>query len=193
VIYILFNIFAPLHWPGYNTAGDLTPVGTPTRRLWAWLAAPYFILSIVFTAAIWKRSGQNPPLRIAAVLMIMYGVVCTIWLFAPILQSKTITVVKGDFLDTLYFSLGLTSQIIYLLALGFTAAAFGKWFRRYAIAIFIALLIFGALVFIVVPVISPSTPTPPYGIWERINICILLLWIMVLTLTCYGNKSRSGS
>jgi hypothetical protein len=191
VIYILFNIFAPLQWPAYNSirdGGNFGALGVPTRRLWAWLCAPYLVITIAFIAVIWKSSSQNYPLRIAAVLMIVYGVLCFIWLFAPIIQPETPLAVKKDISSYLYFSLGLVTQIIYLSALGFSVLAFGKWFGLYAIAIFAVLLVFGVLIFIVVPVIIPIQPTPPFGIWERLNICIFLLWAIVLALTCYGNK-----
>jgi len=67
-----------------------------------------------------------------------------------------------------------------LLAIGFGAAAFGKGFRLYSIASLVILVAFGALTFLDAPRIAANLPTPWVGIWERINIGVFLLWVVVL-------------
>lgn len=87
---------------------------------------------------------------------------------------------RATFSDTLHIGLGVITQIIFFLALGFAAVAFGKWFRIYSIATFIMLLVFGTFTFIEAPGVASNKPTPFIGVWERINIGVFLLWIVVL-------------
>jgi hypothetical protein len=75
------------------------------------------------------------------------------------------------------------------LAIGFGAAAFGRRFRRYSIASIVVLLAFGALTFLEAPRLQTNLPTPWIGLWERINISVFLLWVVVLATVLW----RSGT
>jgi len=86
----------------------------------------------------------------------------------------------ATFSDTLHLALGVVTEVIYLLALGFAAAAFGRAFRVYSIATFAVLSVFGALTFRDAPGISVNQATPLIGVWERINIGVFLIWVIVL-------------
>jgi hypothetical protein len=76
--------------------------------------------------------------------------------------------------------LGAVTEMLYLVALAFAAKAFGRQFRIYSIATFLVLLIFGALTFANAPNVGKNLPTPLIGVWERINIGVFLLWVIVL-------------
>ena len=67
-----------------------------------------------------------------------------------------------------------------LLAMAFGAAAFGSRFRLYSIASLVILMVFGALTFLDAPGIAANLPTPWIGVWERINVGVFLLWVVVL-------------
>ena len=67
-----------------------------------------------------------------------------------------------------------------LLAIAFGAAAFGKRFRLYSIASLVILVASGALTFLDAPRIAANLPTPWVGVWERINLGVFLLWVVVL-------------
>jgi len=82
----------------------------------------------------------------------------------------------------MHIALGAGTEILYLLALGFAAAALGKQFRLYSIATFVVLLVFGILTFLDAPGIAKNQPTPLIGVWERINIGVFLLWVIVLAI-----------
>jgi hypothetical protein len=45
----------------------------------------------------------------------------------------------------------------------------------------VVLLLFGALTFIDAPGVAVNQPTPFIGVWERINIGVFLLWVVVLS------------
>ena len=74
----------------------------------------------------------------------------------------------------------MVTVLLMLLAMGFGAAAFGKRFRLYSIATMAILAAFGTLTSVNAPRISANLPTPLVGVWERINIGVFLLWVVVL-------------
>jgi hypothetical protein len=70
-----------------------------------------------------------------------------------------------------------------LLAIGAAAAAFGTRFRLYSLATLVILAAFGASTFLDAPRIAANLPTPWIGVWERINLGVFLLWVVVLAVT----------
>ena len=186
VLYVALNIFVSMQWPSYNSASqtvsELSAVGAPTRSLWVWLCIPYTLLVIAFAWGVWKSAGQNHPLRIAGGLMIAYGVLGVLWPFAPMHLRETLAAGGATFSDTIHIALGVVTEIIYLLALLFAARTFGKLFRIYSIITFVVLLFFGSLTFMEAPGVAVNEPTPMIGVWERINIGIFLLWMIVLAI-----------
>jgi pimeloyl-ACP methyl ester carboxylesterase len=75
------------------------------------------------------------------------------------------------------------TNILFMLAIGFGAAAFGKRFRFYSIATMLILIAFGALAGMDAPHLQANLPTPWIGVWERINIFVYMLWQAVLATT----------
>ena len=69
------------------------------------------------------------------------------------------------------------------LAIAVGATAFGKAFRLYSVCSILVLLAFGALTFLDAPRLQANLPTPWMGLWERINISVFLLWVVVLAAT----------
>jgi hypothetical protein len=196
LLYIAINIIVPMQWQGYNSAAqtpsELSAIGAPTRMLWMVLSTPYTFLMIAFAWGVWKSAGGNRPLRIAGGLMFAYGALGLIWPFAPMHLRETLAAGGGTFSDTMHIALGAVTEIIYLLALGFAAVALGKQFRIYSIATFVVLLVFGILTFLDAPGISKNQPTPLIGVWERINIGVFLLWVVVLAILLRTGKAANS-
>ena len=186
VLYVAINIIVPMQWAGYScasqTPSELSAIGAPTRQLWVWVSAPYTLLVTAFAWGVWKSAGQNRPLRIAGGLMMVYGALGVIWPFAPMHLRETLAAGGATFSDTLHLILGAVTEILYLFALGFAATAFGRKFRIYSIATFVILLFFGVLTFLDAPGIAKNQPTPLIGVWERINIGVFLIWVVVLAI-----------
>jgi hypothetical protein len=184
LLYIAINIIVPMQWEGYSlaaqTPSELSAIGAPTRTLWMVLSTPYTFLMIAFAWGVWKSAGENRRLRISGGLMVAYGALGFIWPFAPMHLREALAAGGGTFSDTMHLALGAVTEVLYLLALGFAAAALGKQFRIYSIATFLVLLVFGVLTFLDAPGISKNLPTPLIGVWERINIGVFLLWVIVL-------------
>ncbi|GEM_PF-2702002 len=186
VLYLLMNIIVPMRWPAYDSASqtisELSAIGAPTRTLWMWLSIPYTLLVTGFGWGVWMSAPNNKRLRIAGILLFAYGALGILWPFAPMHVRETIAAGGSTFSDTLHIALGVVTEMLYLFALFFTAAALGKKFLVYSALTFIVLLIFVTMTFLDAPGIAKNEPTPFIGIWERINIGVFMLWSAVLAL-----------
>lgn len=186
ILYAVITLAVPLQWEDYDSASqtvsELSAVGAPTRMLWIGVSSPYTVLVIAFSWGVWKSAGDNRRLRIAGGLMIAYGALGLIWPFAPMHLRETLAAGGSTFSDTVHIALGAVTELLYLFALGFAAAAFGRWFRVYSVVTFVVLLVFGTLTFLDAPHIATNQPTPFIGVWERINIGVFLVWMIVLAL-----------
>lgn len=185
VLYAVINVIVPLQWPEYNSAtqtvSELSAVGAPTRFLWIVLSAPYTFLSIAFAIGMRKAAADNWKLHLAGSLLIVYGFLGVLWPLAPMHLRETLASGGGTFTDTMHLTLGAVTEVIYLIALGISAAALGKGFRVFSITTFILLMLFGVLTFLEAPNVSRNLPTPFIGLLERINIGLFLLWVCVLS------------
>jgi hypothetical protein len=110
-------------------------------------------------------------------------------------QREVLAAGGGTLSDTMHLALGGATQVFYLLALGFAAVALGKNFRIYSVVTFIVLLFFGILTFLDAPKLSSGQPTPIIGVWERVNIGVFLLWVVVLAIVLWNKEPsvRSAS
>lgn len=186
LLYVAINIIVPQHWPAYSsvtqTVSELSAVNAPTRMLWNVLCAPYTLFSVAFALGVIKSAGNNRKLYIAGILLLAYGALGILWPFAPMHLRETLAAGGGTVSDTMHLTLGGVTEVIYLIALGISAAALGKSFRIYSIITFLVLLVFGVLTFLESPNVATNGPTPMIGVWERINIGVFLLWVIVLAL-----------
>lgn len=196
LLYVAMNVIVPSRWPGYDSASqvvsELSAVAAPTRPLWVALAMFYTLLVIAFGWGVWMagRATSGPGreargdhlLRAAGVLIAVYGALGLVWPFAPMHLREALAAGAGDFSDTMHIALGVATELIYLAALVLAAIALGGAFRAYSIATVLALIIFGALTFRDAPSLGSGGPTPLIGVWERINIGVFLLWVIVLAI-----------
>jgi hypothetical protein len=197
LLYVAINIIVPMQWKAYNiasqTVSELSAVDAPTRTLWIVLCTPFTLLMVGFAWSVLKSASDNRPLRVAGILMLIYAALGIIWPFAPMHLRETLAAGGSTFSDTIHISLGVITEVLYLFALGFAAAAFGLWFRVYSIATFVALLIFGILTFLDAPAMGANQPTPLIGIWERINIGLFLVWVVVLAIILLGENNKENT
>jgi len=70
--------------------------------------------------------------------------------------------------------------LLFMFAVGFGAAAFGKRFRIYSIATLAVLLASGTWTGTYASAVEANLPTPWAGVWERITSTAYMLWIAVL-------------
>lgn len=195
LLYIGMNIFIPMQWPAYNsfsqTVSELSAVHAPTRSLWVPMGFLYAILFVGFGWGVLKSSWQNKRIRIIGILLILNGLISIVWPFTPMHLREDLAAGGSTISDTLHITFAIVTVLLMLLAMGFGAAAFGKTFRIYSIASIITQLGFGILTSIDAPQIDTNLPTPYLGVWERFNIGIFLLWMIVLALILLKDKYNS--
>jgi hypothetical protein len=54
----------------------------------------------------------------------------------------------------------------------------------------VVLVVFGVLTGMESPNLQTNQPTPRIGVWERINIGVFMLWILVLAITLLKAEKR---
>jgi hypothetical protein len=176
-----------------QTPSELTAIGAPTRSLWMLLGAVYTVLVTAFGWGVWRSAGRGRALRTVGGLLVAYGSLGLLWPFAPMHQREVLAAGGGTLSDTMHIVLASTTVLLMFVAMGVVARAFGKRFRLYSIASIVVLVAFGALTFWDAPRIQANLPTPLIGLWERINISVFLLWVVVLaTVLLQGGTHRSG-
>jgi hypothetical protein len=182
LLYLAMLVFVPLGWPEYSSASqtvsELSAIGAPTRPLWVPLGIVYTLLVAAFGWGIWVSTRGNRRLRVVGSLMIACGVFGLFW--PPMHLREVLAAGGGTLSDTLHIVWTIVSNLLTLLAMGFAAAAFGKWFRSYSIATIVLLVAFGAMTSVEAPGIAANLPTPLIGVWERVNIAVWMLWLIVL-------------
>lgn len=194
ILYVAINIVVPWQWKGYSHASrvisELSAVGAPTRTLWAILVMPYTFLMLAFAWGVLQVAGENRRLRIAGILLIASNVLGFLWPFAPMHLRETLAAGGQTFSDTAHIALGAATEILFLLALGFTAGALGKKFRLYSLVTFALLFAFGVLTFLEAPGLARNEPTPLIGVWERINIGLFLIWTTALAIVLLRREKK---
>ena len=184
LLYVGMNIFVPMQFEGYSyasqTVSELSAIGAPTRPLWFWLGLVYTVLVVAFGLGVWLSAGRNRLLRVVGGLMIVSGVIGLFW--PPMHQREVLAAGGGTLTDTMHIVFAMVTTLLMVLALVVGAAAFGARFRMYSIATIMLLLVFGALTGVDAPAVGANEPTPWIGVWERLNIGVYMLWVVVLAI-----------
>jgi hypothetical protein len=190
LLYVAMNAIIPLRFEGYSvtaqTVSELSAIGAPTRALWVPLGALYAALVIAFGIGVWSVAGTtSKPLRVVAVVTVVNGALSLVW---PPMHLRG---AEFSLTDTLHIVWSAITVVMMLIAVAFGATAFGARFRRYSIATFIVMVVFGGLTGIEGPRIAANLPTPWIGVWERIAIAAYMVWIAVLAvvLSRYGGAT----
>ena len=183
LLYVAMNIVVPMRWEGYSSASrvisELSAIDAPSRPLWVVLGFVYGVLATAFGLGVWASASGNRPLRVVGALLIASGAI-SLAPWPPMHQREVLAAGGGTLTDTLHIVWSMVAVLFMMLAIGFGATAFGKRFRFYSIATLVLLVAFGVLTGIDAPRIDANLPTPWIGVWERINIGVYMLWVVVL-------------
>jgi pimeloyl-ACP methyl ester carboxylesterase len=146
--------------------------------LWTVLGTAYGALLIAFGYGVWLCGRASRPLRIAGLLMIADGVFVFFW--PPMHQRAVLAAGGATLTDTLHIAWTMASGVLFMLSVGFAAAAFGNRFRAYAAATIVLQLAFGMITATYAASVQANLPTPWVGVWERIVAGLMMLWLFVL-------------
>lgn len=194
VYYIALNIIIPLQDPEYNvvsqTVSELSAIDAPTRSMWVFLCTFYSFFILAFGSGVWMVSDANKWLRYIAKLLFVYGVSGFFW---PPMHLRSILASGGGTIsDTLHIAFAMGTVFLMILMIGFGAAALGKVFRYYSITTLLLLFTFGILTSLESPGVPKNLPTPMIGVWERINIGVFLIWVIVLALILLRTRTKQN-
>lgn len=185
-----------IRYEGYNpisqVPSELTAIGAPTRALWARLGWIYTVLVTAFGVGVWTSAAGNRAVRIVGGLILALASLGLLWPFAPMHPREVLAAGGGTPSDTLHQVLAAVTVFLMFLAIGFGATAFGRRFRLYSIVTIVVLLLFGGLTFLEAPRLQMNLPTPWIGLWERINISVFLMWVVVLAAVLWRPLRAQG-
>ncbi len=197
LLYAAMNIFVAMQWKEYDSASqtvsELSAVDAPTRALWVFLGIVYTLLTAAFGWGLLKSASENRRLRTAGGLLVAYGITGLFWPLFPMHLRKVLAAGGGTLSDTLHIAFTMLTVLLMIAAMGYGAASLGKGFRIYSIMTIIALAVFGTLTSLDAPRVSANLPTPMAGVWERINIGVFLLWIIVLAIILVREENSRHS
>jgi hypothetical protein len=192
VLYAAMLVVVPIQDANYGSASqtvsELSAIGAPTRMLWISMGLVWAALYGAFGWGVWRAAGENRRLRVVGSLILAAAVFGLFW--PPMHQREVLAAGGGTLTDTLHIAWTAVNGVLTLLAIGFAAAALGMRFRLYCIATMVILLVAGLLTSRDAPGVSANLPTPWIGVWERINIGVWLLWVVVFALTLLRRPRR---
>lgn len=189
VLYAGLNVFVPMLWPEYNsidqTVSELSAIDAPTRTVWFPFGLLYAVLVIAFGLGVNVSGAGNNLIRWLGILLIAYGTLCLYW--PPMHQRGTHT----SLTDTLHLVWAGLTVLLMVSSIILSAVIFKGGFRIYAIVTVVVLAVFGILTSVQAPAVPLNQPTPLMGVWERINIGIYLLWVIVLAVKLYPERKSA--
>jgi hypothetical protein len=178
LLYAGTDIIAGQLKPGYHfdsqSAGVLGAFGTSTRPYVLPLIILSEILIIAFGVGMWVSADHNWLLRVTACLLVGNALLTIVAIaFFPIHLDQALNI-NPNKMNTILMMIGL---MLFMLAIGFGAAANPNWFRYFSIAV---LLIFAGAYFMATRGTAPiifGEPGPMVGIQERSMMYVQLLWL----------------
>ena len=182
-----------IRYDGYSllsqVPSELTAIGAPTRSLWATLGAFYTLLIIAFGFGIWRGASYSNRIHRVGLLIFLHGLLGLLWPFGPMHQREVLAAGGGNAGDTIHVALSAVTVTLMFVTMAFAMMAFGRRFLVYTVASIVVLVAFGLLTFSEAPRLSQNLPTPWIGLYERINIAVFLIWLVVLALALWPRRS----
>lgn len=184
LLYIAMNIFIPMQWEEYNassqTVSELSAIDAPTRYIWMPLGVLYAVLYSAFGSGVWKVAQGVRTLQYLGIVIFINGIISMFW--PPMHQREVLAAGGATLTDTLHIIFSIATVFLFICSIVLGALAFGRMFRIYSIITLISLLVFGILTMLDVPQMEADMPTPLMGVWERINIGVYMIWVIVLAI-----------
>lgn len=188
------DVFASLSYPGYRYPFDpisgLSAVEAPTRSYVVPLDTLYALLKMVFALGIWMSAGQRRSLQFTAGLLLAFGLTDLVANAFPWDPSDPVGT-TGNLIHGVLAG-GLPVLLMFL-AIGFGAAADGRWFRLYSYGTVLAMILLGTLPMLGGFQIERFQPPWWFGAVERVNGYGLMLWMMLLAIVLLRRRPVSSA
>jgi len=183
LLYAVADTLTGLQWDSYSfrdqTISELGAIGAPSRFLFTLLLIPAYLLLVIFGVGIWQSAETRRRLKIAAGLLIAFGVIAVT--LGPFVSMHLRGSEQG-LAGTLHLVEGGLEMLILLMAMLFASGAFDRKFLIYSIATIALMLIFGAWSGMDASLLEAGKPTPWLGVKERIMWYAYQLWFIALAL-----------
>ena len=177
IYYILLNIVIPQFYDGYSmmtfTVSELSAIGAPTRTLWLLTVWPYTVLFFLFGLGLIKTPGDNRMLRVTGRFVIAYCIFNAYW---PPMNMRGQIMELTDIMHIIWASI---TVLLMFTIMGLGAAALGHRFRVITMISILLLALFGYYTALEAPNIGIHSPTPTIGLYERLNIGVFMLWVIM--------------
>jgi len=189
--YVIINVYVPTQYLGYSlsslTVSELSAIGAPTRKLWVMLVALYPLLFTAFGIGVIQVAGTSKALRSVGWLIIGYSIFNVYW--PPMHQRGTAPTLT----DTLHIVWAAVTVMLMIAMMLVGSFAFSRTFRIYTLFSVAAHFVFGVLTGLQAPNIPINGPTPWIGTWERINIGVFMLWVIVFSIVLMRKEPNRES
>jgi hypothetical protein len=185
LLYVVMNdLVAASLYEGYSrvsqAVSELSATQAPTRGMLRAMIWPFAALELAFGVGVWAASDGRRALQVVGGVVAAHALISPLWLLAP-MTSRSEMGGSMPATDLGHLVLSAATVLMIVAMLGFSAAAFQRWFRAYSLLSVGAVLLFGALTGIEAQHLPSSGATPLMGLYERIAMAAWLLWMATLS------------
>ena len=185
VLYVVANdVIAATIFDGYSRVdqaiSELSGTQAPSRPFLTTMLPIFTLMVIGFGIGVWKAAQQSRALRVTGAILVAQGFMFPLWLLFPMTSREQMVEATTPANDVGHLVLGALAILFIIAEMGFSAAALGKRFRLFSVAMAATILVFGAATGMLSSDITAGHPTPWMGLVERISYGAWLLWMGVL-------------
>jgi hypothetical protein len=192
LVRVVADVLAAIWYPGYSfwnqTMSQLAAIGAPTRAFQMVLLAVFNVLVTAFGVGVWISAGKKLSLRIAGILIVLFGITGLIALAFP---QTAMQLNGGMEAQSVHIIVTAASVLLIILFMGFGAAAYGMGFRLFSAVTVIIMLLFGYMAAAKAPH-AVDFAAPGMGTLERICYYSYLLWIAVFAILLLRKKVQKN-
>jgi uncharacterized protein DUF998 len=197
--YVVANdVVAARLYHGYSRTdqaiSELSATKAPSRGFLNAMLPIFVLLVTGFGLGVRQAAGESKPLRLTGNVLVAQGFVFPIWLLFP-MTSREEMVEGGKMAGNDRGHLALTAVAIGLILaeLGLSAAALGKRFRLFSIAMGATALVSGGLTGAMSSDIEKGSATRRMGLVERISYGSWLLWMAALAIALLRRETAEAT
>jgi len=185
VTYIVANdVIAARMFDGYSrldqAISELSGTQALSRPFLTAMLPAFTLLVLGFGVGVWRAAGPSRALRATGTALIAHGLMFPVWLLFPMTSRDQLATSGGGVNDIGHMVLSVLSLTLILTQMGTSAAALGRPFRYFSVAMAATLLVAGGYTASTAPATAAGDATRWMGLIERIMYGSWLLWMAAL-------------